>query len=77
MTNAKDDAVEAVALKPVAWRTEYRDVYQGRDTGWHFVYHTTEPHPLPVRNGCGHRNVTPLYDAAAIEAMRAAQPDTN
>jgi hypothetical protein len=51
---------------PVAWRTEYRDVYKGRDTGWHYCYHTTEPNPAPPHkdfdgNLVGHRNKTPLY----------------
>lgn len=63
MTDPMTEAAggQVAAGEPVAWRTEYRDVYKGHDTGWHFRYHTDEPTPGPLVNGCGHKNVVPLY----------------
>jgi hypothetical protein len=58
----------AIEQEPVAWRTEYRDVYRGRDSGWNYHYCNTKPGPCRLQrapNGfdgfTGHRNVTPLY----------------
>lgn len=57
------------AQEPVAWRTEYRSVYRGHDTGWHHHYSETKPNPAPLVNGCGHKNVTPLYASPQPEAV--------
>ena len=62
-------AISLPAQEPVAWRTEYRDVYRGNDTGWHYRYSEAKPNPTPLVNGCGHKNVTLLYASPQPEAV--------